>query len=187
MLSGCGAGEPVAVPDVVGMQADQARNILEDAGFDVELDTDAWVLMESNWTVDTQSPKAGTKAPDGSTVAVKVSKRVEAEQPEEPEPTEETESETPPTDPVDTSDETASGLSFPYAMTTCDQVGLDASTYGWNADFLMDGTHQMQGDAWFLQAGVTITNEYGTEGRYTVDCLVGGSDETPVVVSFNVY
>ena len=186
LFGGCGAAEPVAVPDVVGMPADEARDVLEAAGFESELEADGWVVMESNWTVDSQSPKAGTMSGDGSTVVAKISKHEAAEESEEPEATEEPESTPPPAPTIDPTNETPSGLSFGWAMTTCDQFGQDASPYGWNADFLMDGTHQVLGDTMFLQAGVSITNAYGTEGRFTVECSVSGSDEAPVIDSFNV-
>jgi hypothetical protein len=160
----------VVVPSVVGNDGKTAKNALESAGLDVEFDAgEESVWAASNWTVNEQVPAAGESVPDGSTVTLKVSKP-EAVAPA-PNP----------------NDLTPSGLSFTYAITACDMNGESQSPYGWNADFLLDGTHTVVGDTIVLKAGVSITNAYNAEGRFTVDCTVSGTNDAPVIDSFLVY
>ena len=185
LLTGCSsAPKMIEVPDVTSMAGDAAQDAIEEAGFESEFDAgEDSVWMASNWTVMSQDPAAGTKAEDGATVTLVVGKPST----EEFEPAEEEVA--PPAAPVPPAAPTTtpSGLSAGVAVTTCDRYGSDQATFGWNADFLLDGTRMIEGDTYVLKAGVSITNAYGTEGRYTVDCVVGGSDAAPVVVSFNVY
>ncbi|MEV7679190.1 Stk1 family PASTA domain-containing Ser/Thr kinase [Streptomyces sp. NPDC088341] len=58
----------VAVPDVVGETTDRARNLLEAAGFVVEVDRGFPFLGD---TVAEQSVEGGERAPEGSTVTIK--------------------------------------------------------------------------------------------------------------------
>ncbi|MGW1022429.1 Stk1 family PASTA domain-containing Ser/Thr kinase [Streptomyces sp. NPDC002577] len=60
----------VEVPDVVGDNVDDARQKLEDAGFQVEEDRGLFGLFGD--TVKSQSVKGGDKAPKGSTITVKI-------------------------------------------------------------------------------------------------------------------
>lgn len=181
LLTGCSAPEPVNVPDVVGMQGDEASDALEEAGFEVKLDAgEEAVWMPSNWIVESQSPSAGTEGGDGDEVVLKVSKPA-------PAPVEEAPAEEPaPVTPAPAS-ATSLGLTVGFAITACDNAGKNNAPYGWNADFILDGTHEIRADDIFLKAGVDITNAYNAEGRFTVECVVGGTNEAPVVTSFNVY
>lgn len=64
------SGPPlVAVPDVVTLQRDAARQVLEAAGFQVEVDE---ILGGFFGTVRAQDPSAGAQVPQGSTIALTV-------------------------------------------------------------------------------------------------------------------
>jgi serine/threonine-protein kinase len=63
---------PKAVPDVVGKTEDQARSILEDAGFKVSVLPDN-ASTKDKGTVTQQSPPDGTPLTSGSTVTILVS------------------------------------------------------------------------------------------------------------------
>ncbi|MEO9322377.1 Stk1 family PASTA domain-containing Ser/Thr kinase [Nocardioides sp. C4-1] len=66
---------PVQVPDVVGRTEQQARRLIEDAGFvpDVRVDPDS---TEKSGTVVDQVPEAGQELDQGSTVVIFVSRYV---------------------------------------------------------------------------------------------------------------
>ncbi|MFJ2646981.1 Stk1 family PASTA domain-containing Ser/Thr kinase [Streptomyces sp. NPDC087420] len=58
----------VAVPDVTGQKVDEAKNALEDAGFEVSVDRSFPFLDD---TVSEQSVGGGGTAPEGSTITIK--------------------------------------------------------------------------------------------------------------------
>jgi serine/threonine-protein kinase len=60
----------VEVPDVVGDNVDDARQKLEDAGFEVEEDRGLFGFFGD--TVRSQSVDGGDEAPKGSTITLKV-------------------------------------------------------------------------------------------------------------------
>jgi hypothetical protein len=120
LLAGCDSSEPVAVPDLVGMALPEARDAVEDSDFELdEVDgsgRDRSIFSPGNWTVDGQTPSAGSMAGPRSTVTVQlinvrdVEDEPEADEPEaedpeqeEPEPEERDEVDEPePTEPVPT-------------------------------------------------------------------------------------
>ena len=66
------------VPQLVGQPLDVARQRLERARFELAVDQGGGVfgvLVEGNWQVIKQSPAAGTKLEQGSTVHVDVDRR----------------------------------------------------------------------------------------------------------------
>jgi beta-lactam-binding protein with PASTA domain len=66
------------VPQLVGQPLDVARQRLERAGFQLAVDHGGGVLgvlVEGNWQVTKQTPAAGTKLEQGSTVHVDVDRR----------------------------------------------------------------------------------------------------------------
>jgi eukaryotic-like serine/threonine-protein kinase len=63
---------PIAVPDVEGQKANQAQTTLQNAGFQVVIQTDA-TSTEPSGTVVNQSPIGGTKVAPGSKVTIFVS------------------------------------------------------------------------------------------------------------------
>jgi hypothetical protein len=191
LLTACSATEPIAVPDVGGMTAATAQNTLENAGFEVELEADkGFVLDASNWEVVTQVPNAGVDAKDGDTITLSVSKP-EAEPVAEPTAAVAPTAEAAPVAPVAPAAPAApaepEALTSGMAMTVCDRMGKEQAPYGWDADFILDGTRMQQDGGWFLKAGVDITNAYDAEGRFTVECFVTGTEESPNVETFNVY
>src|SRR6476620_2958680 len=80
-LVGCGSATPIAtVPDVVGQDLDAAKNVLVTAGFPAEsqdLLRDRNPLLDSDWTVCTQTPGPVAAAAAGSTVDLGVVKKAE--------------------------------------------------------------------------------------------------------------
>jgi eukaryotic-like serine/threonine-protein kinase len=66
-----GGGEPVEVPDVVGMSYDEARTTLEDVGLEVQREDKASKKPEDQ--VLQQDPEAGEDAETGDTVVLTVS------------------------------------------------------------------------------------------------------------------
>ncbi|MGW0782602.1 Stk1 family PASTA domain-containing Ser/Thr kinase [Streptomyces sp. NPDC002913] len=56
------------VPDVTGMDVDEARSTLEDAGFEVEVDRP---LISFSDTIGKQSVEGGEKAAEGSTITIR--------------------------------------------------------------------------------------------------------------------
>lgn len=174
----------MSIPAVVGMAGDEAKDALEAAGFDVEFDAgEDFVVLAGNWTVDAQTPEAEASAPEGSTVTLKVSK---------PEPTAEAAPAEPaPAEPAPAApavEATPSGLTSGWATTACDNYGDAAYPYGFNGDWLIDGlAMEIQGDEWFLKAGASITNQFNAEGRFVVECRVGGTDGAPLVTSWIAY
>lgn len=70
------SGERTEVPDVVNQPAEQAQQMLEDAGFKVKINnvTDD---TAAPGTVINQDPKAGSQAPKGSTVTIDVTQGTE--------------------------------------------------------------------------------------------------------------
>lgn len=74
VLVGCGGSEPVAVPDLVGLPLNEARELADALELD-EHDAsgqDRGVWSPSNWTVAEQNPAAGTSVEPGSTVVVQL-------------------------------------------------------------------------------------------------------------------
>ena len=101
---------PRAVPNVVGLQEGAARNRLERAGFDVDVEEDAETPAEPGQVLS-QDPSPGSRQPQGTTVTITVS-RYEPPEEEEPTPTEEPSetdlpipSETPTTPPPESDEE----------------------------------------------------------------------------------
>ena len=115
LLAGCDSSEPVAVPDLVGMALPEAREAADANDFELdEIDgsgRDRSICSPGNWTVDGQTPSAGSMADPGSSVTVQlinvrdVEDEAEDEEPEpdEQEPDEPEEVDEPePTEPVPT-------------------------------------------------------------------------------------
>jgi beta-lactam-binding protein with PASTA domain/tRNA A-37 threonylcarbamoyl transferase component Bud32 len=64
--------ETATVPNVVGQQADTAEQNLEDAGFEVEVQTQPVADPAQENVVLDQDPNGGSEAPEGSTVTILV-------------------------------------------------------------------------------------------------------------------
>lgn len=187
LLTACSADEPIPVPDVAGMTATTAQNTLENAGFEVDLEADkGFVLDPSNWEVVTQVPNAGVDAKDGDTITLSVSKP-EAEPSVEAAPTTEAAPASPAAPAAPAAPAEPEALTTGMAITVCDRMGKENAPYGWDADFILDGTSIEQDGGIFLKAGVDITNAYDAEGRFTVECFVTGTEDSPNIETFNVY
>ncbi|WP_197073487.1 PASTA domain-containing protein [Frigoribacterium sp. MEB024] len=186
VLAGCSEPAPLPrVPDVIGMDGAAAEDALED--YEVEFDAgDDHVFVRSNWNVDSMAPSAGSPLEEGETVVLSVSKPGTDESPE---PSETSSTTAPAAAPVQPAEPTitSGGLDAGWAVTACDQYGKDTYVYGWDGDWLIDGTSQIVDDKWFLKAGADITNAFGAERRATVECTVVGSNGAPLVESFLDY
>ncbi|MFP5351776.1 MAG: Stk1 family PASTA domain-containing Ser/Thr kinase [Actinomycetota bacterium] len=76
-----GDGPLVRVPDVVGMDQDEARDLLEDKGFDVDIERKN--SNKPRGEVTSQEPEGGERIEEGETVTIFVSEgRAEVEVPE---------------------------------------------------------------------------------------------------------
>jgi serine/threonine protein kinase len=71
---------PEEIPDVVGLQQEDAERMIKDAGFTPEV-VETTDTTEPRGTVVRQIPKAGDEAPEGSTVTIVVSAYVEPSSP----------------------------------------------------------------------------------------------------------
>ncbi len=72
LFTGSGQSESVAIPQVEGMSADQAQEMLEDAGFVVDRRDEPHPDIARNFVIGTE-PAFGSGVPEGSTVVLKVS------------------------------------------------------------------------------------------------------------------
>ena len=72
LFTGSGQSESVAIPQVGGMSADQAQEMLEDAGFVVDRRDEPHPDIARNFVIGTE-PAFGSGVPEGSTVVLKVS------------------------------------------------------------------------------------------------------------------
>jgi len=66
----------ISVPDVKGLDGDAARQALATVGLDVDTESNdgSVVIMDSNWTVISQSPKAGEATSAGTEIKLVVAK-----------------------------------------------------------------------------------------------------------------
>jgi beta-lactam-binding protein with PASTA domain len=66
-----------AVPDVVGERLDVAKDRLQRAGFDPDVEGGGvlGIIRDSNWQVVTQDPGPGVQLEQGSSVQVRVERR----------------------------------------------------------------------------------------------------------------
>ena len=181
LLAGCASGdEPTAAapeptaeaavepaPDVVGMALDEARALIREAGYEVEMydsREDRSILMTSNWVVTEQDV-------DGATVRLGAEKATDGEAAEPSEP-----------------DVTESGLTNWTAREACEEAGLSEFPYGFDPSWVLGAiAARVEGDAWFLKAEVKVENEHGNERRMELECTVGGTDSAPSVESLYVY
>lgn len=72
LFTDTGESESVAIPQVEGMPADQAQEMLEDAGFVVDRRDEPHPDIARNFVIGTE-PAFGSGVPEGSTVVLKVS------------------------------------------------------------------------------------------------------------------
>ena len=71
----------VAVPNVVDMPEDEARQQLEDAGFEVRVRDQPATSPDQEGVVLDQAPDAGTERPEGSTIRISVGRLEETPTP----------------------------------------------------------------------------------------------------------
>jgi PASTA domain len=161
-----------SVPDVTGMPGDQARDQLTAAGFTVELTAadGSSVWKASNWSVDSQAPAAGAELEAGATVMLTVSKPAAVEVP------------------AAAVLATSTGLTGTYAQAACDWYGEQQFPYGFKGHWILGKlAEEIQNDQWFFKIEATVTNEYKAKRDYNVECFVTGTNDAPVVTTFNAY
>lgn len=154
----------VTVPDLIGQDGATARDALTELGFTVEFDAgDDSVWNAGNWTVDAQSPSAGTEATEGDAITLTVSKPVEEETPD-------------------------AALSEVNAAQFLALAWEDKMTYGGTVHWIADRITTANEDGTFtFKIGATVTNEYGTEFHATIEGDVGGTNEAPVILDSILY
>lgn len=73
-LAGCSGGDPITMPDLVGMKLDAAKTGVQKAGFDEDVEVDGGgmfgIVVESNWTVCSQEPASGEDITDAPQLTV---------------------------------------------------------------------------------------------------------------------
>jgi len=182
------AADGVKMPNVVGVSAKTVRAFLSEEGFIVKLKPKANgpVIMASHWKVTKQSVKAGevVEAGDKITLTVKLKKKY-APASESPVAT----ATTVPTPAAEADpDTTSAGLDGAHAAVACDRYGDQQYPYGWKGHiFLGKLASEPQGDHYFVKFEADITNAFDATAKATVDCTIGGSNESPVVTGFDVY
>lgn len=154
------------VPDVVGMNADQASDTLELMGLEVDLDADRWVLVKSNWTVTKSDPAPETKVDFGSTVTLTVEKLSEDSEDEDLRVTDD-------------------GLTQGMAMTVCTRAGNEQFPGGFDIKAIggvIDVSHES------IHIDVEVEVVEGSATRTThMECTVSGTDDQPTLSDFLVY
>lgn len=77
LLANCG-GKQVAVPGVVGLQLDDAHNVLAAKGFeefeDLDLFDNRSIMLDANWVVLQQDPKPNAQTGEGDKITLRVGK-----------------------------------------------------------------------------------------------------------------
>lgn len=180
---------PISVPDVSGLAGDEAKKNITDAGLEVKWDAgEASVWVASNWIVLTQSPKAGTRVADNSTVTLKVERKANETATSTATGLPAQSKSAAPAAPAQAADTTPSGLDSGWASTACQQYGEQQFPYGFKAHTLIGLLAQeVQGDEIYLKFEADITNGFGAKRKATVECLVGGTNGSPNVTSFIAY
>lgn len=155
----------VEVLDVVGQEGDAARDVLTALGLVVEFDAgEETVIMASNWTVDSQSPAAGTAAAEGDTVTLTVSKPEVAEEPQSNE------------------------LDDVTAAQFLALAWEDRFIYGGDVHWIADRITTANDDGtWTFKIGVTLENAYGNEYEGVIEGDVGGTRDAPTIIDSILY
>ena len=70
-----------------------------------------------------------------------------------------------------------------------ENYGEELYPYGFELHYFLGKiAEEMQDDtSWFLKAECTVTNEYGAEVDGTCEAVVGGTTDSPEIISFTVY
>lgn len=75
-----------------------------------------------------------------------------------------------------------------YGFRTIQQYGDTVFPYGWNfQETHLEACEQRSDGSWFVKAGCTFKNEYGTKVHATCEATLVGSEENWTVTGFNVY
>tara|TARA_R110002051_G_scaffold1853_2_gene10159 strand:- start:341 stop:1048 length:708 start_codon:yes stop_codon:yes gene_type:complete len=157
--------ETVEVLDVVGQDGAAARDALTALGFEVEFDAgDDTVIIASNWTVDSQSPLAGSPADAGDTVTLTVNKPEAVEQPQS-----------------DELDEVTAAQFLALAWE-------DRFIYGGDVHWIVDRISTANDDGtWTFKIGVTLENAFGNKYEGVIEGDVGGTRSAPTIIDSILY
>lgn len=154
------------VPDVLGMNAEQAADTLDSMGFEVELDADRWVLVKSNWTVTESNPEPDTMVDFGSTVTLTVEKLSDVDEEETLRVTDE-------------------GLTQGMAMTVCTRAGKTQFPEGFDIKGF-GGSIEVIPESIYIDVEVEVS-EVGVSRTTHMECTVSGTDDKPKLEDFLVY
>lgn len=154
--------DSLTVPDVVGLAGNEAQDMLEGAGLEVDLVAeDGSVWAPSNWQVESTEPSAGERIEPDAEVAVNLIR------PEETENEEDAESET---EQVSVPD--VVGLAGDEARDMLEDSGLEADLIAEEGAVLMPSNWEVEG------TDPTAGEDVETDFEVTVH-LIRPEDETP--------
>lgn len=158
--------EQTMMPDVIGMNAEQAIDTVELLGLEVDLDAGRLVLIKKNWTVTASDPAPETMVDLGTTVTLTVEKLSQDDD-----------------EALRTTDD---GLTQGMAMTVCTRAGEEQFPYGFDVKGF-GGHIEVSPESIYLDVEVQVTNESNATRTTSMECTVSGSDERPKLDDFLVY
>lgn len=157
-----------SVPDVIGMNAEQAIDTIELMGLKADVDGGGRiVIIKSNWTVvETKpAPEAVINAEDTVTLVVE-------KQSDEDDDARLT--------------KTDDGLTSGMAMTVCTRAGSEQFPYGFEVEGF-GGHIEVRRDSIYIDVEVAVTNESNATRTTHMECTVSGSDDRPKIDDLLVY
>jgi hypothetical protein len=177
----------LTLPDYKGKTLDVAVDELTEAGVLYEANdavNGKVVILPKNWTIDSYTPAAGAAVRTGDKVTFQVHKPQKVSTPAAAPA-----SSTPAADPTAEAEKTTStGLQAVSAEIACDMYGENEFRYGYKPHWLVGRlATRIENDKWFLKVEADVTNAYNAEAAVNVECVVGGTDDLPVVESFISY
>ncbi|WP_354261367.1 NINE protein [Arthrobacter sp. OAP107] len=177
----------LTLPDYKGKTLDVAVDELTEAGVIYEANdavNGKVVILPKNWTIDSYTPAAGTEVRAGDKVTFQVHKPQKVSTPAAAPATS-----TPAADPTSEAEEaTSTGLQAVSAQVACDMYGKNEFRYGYKPHWIVGRlATRIENDKWFLKVEADVTNAYNAEAAVNIECVVGGTDDLPVVESFISY
>lgn len=190
----------VAIPDVAGMPAEDAKSALSDLGFKTEFDggEDAIVISGADWDATGTDPAAGGEAREGARITifvVEATARLAAEQ-EAKEQAKAEEAAAREAERAKAAEEAAAAAAvlaaepanYSTAQQLCDAFATVEFPYGVKMHWIAERYAADQTETgWFLKVGATVTNAFNAERKFNVECHVSGTNGAPVMDDFLYY
>lgn len=191
--------EKIAVPDVSGLTAVEAKAKLEDAGLRASVEQEGRFSAGGDRfdAVDTD-PAAGEEVSAGSKVILNVAEateRLEAEQAaaDEAAAKEKAEREAERAKAEEearakAAESAAQPLSEDNARPYCLDYADNSFPYGIKVHYMMGVLAEKETDTgWFMKYEATITNEFGAKRDANIECHMSGTNGAPVMDDFLAY